>query len=411
MIDLFSPDLRRDPFAAYARMRDASPVFHLAPFDVWMIFDYDGVKRALSDHETFSSEMSRVPGQGNPGQWFIFFDPPRHTKLRAIISKAFTPRVVAGLEPRIRALSRRLLDDAVARGANGSGEMDLVGDFAVPLPMRVIAQMLGVPDDDWPRYRRWSDVIVRLANTFARDEESARTIAEYRAVTAEMGAFIPELIDRRRRDSAAPDRAGGHDDLLTRLVDADVDGQWLSPQEVLGFVQLLLTGGQETTANLISNAVLCFIERPDQLARLRSAPELLPNAIEEVLRYRSPGQWMPRATTRAVELHGRTIPPGKLVLPMIGSANRDPRHFPDPDRFDIARDTSRHLGFGHGPHACLGAPLARMEARIALSDFLQRIEQFELAGDERWEPRQALHVHGPERLPIRFTTARVTPNL
>jgi cytochrome P450 len=374
-------------------MRGGSPVFRLAPFDLWMIFDYDGVKRALVDHDAFSSDVSHAPGNGNPGEWFIFFDPPRHTKLRALIGKAFTPRVVASLEPRIRELSRELLDPAVGRG-----EADLAEEFSVPLPMRVIAEMLGVPAADWPRYRRWSDGILKLANTFTKDEESARTIEEYRAIAAEMRACLPEWIAQQR--SARPDA------LLTRLVEAEVDGQRLTQQEILGFVQLLLVGGQETTANLINNAVLCLLEHPDQLARLRAAPELLPSAIEEVLRYRSPLQAVFRATRRDAELHGQVIPAGKLVLVMIGSANRDPKQFPDADRFDITRDPNPHLAFGHGVHACLGAPLARLEARIALADLLGRAEGFELASDEPWEPRKALQVHGPSRLPIRFTPAR-----
>jgi cytochrome P450 len=396
VIDLFSPEMRRDPYPAFDQMRARAPVLHLAPFDVWLIFDYDGVKRALTDHDTFSNDLSHVPGHGNPGEWFIFFDPPRHTKLRALIAKAFTARIVANLEPRIRELSRQLLDQTIERGE--LGEVDLAAEFSVPLPMRVIAELLGVPSTDWPRYKRWSDVILKLANTFARDEETARTFEEYRAVKAEMQAWLPDLIARRRAAHA--------DDLLTRLVEAEVGGQRLTQQEVLGFVQLLLVGGQETTANLINNAVLCFIENPVQLARLRSAPDLLPSAIEEVLRYRSPLVWMPRATRRDVEVHGEVIPAGKLVLPMIGSANRDPKQFRDAGRFDIARDPNPHIAFGQGIHACLGAPLARLEARIALADFLERIQEFELASDEPWEPRKALGVHGPSRLLIRFTPSR-----
>jgi cytochrome P450 len=389
MMDLFSADMRRNPYPAYDQMRAGSPVFHLAQFDLWMIFDFEGVKRALVDHDAFSSDLSHVPGQGNPGEWFIFFDPPRHTKLRALIAKAFTPRVVANLEARIRELSRELLDETVERGA-----MDLAADFAVPLPMRVIAEMLGVPPADWPRYKHWSDVIVQIANTFTRDHEARRTIDEYRAVTAEMRAVLPDLIAQRRTARQA--------DLLTRLVEAEVDGERLTQEEILGFVQLLLVGGQETTANLINNAIVCFIENPDQLARLRTTPELLPSAIEEVLRYRSPVQWMPRATRREVEMHGRVIPAGKLVLPMIGSANRDPKQFRDPGRFDVSRAPNPQIAFGHGIHSCLGAPLARLEARIALGDFLERVQGFELASDEPWEPRQSLGVHGPSRLPIRF---------
>jgi cytochrome P450 len=397
-MNLFSDDMRRNPFPVYDQMRSGSGVFHLAPFDLWMIFDFEGVKRALLDHNAFSSDLSHSPGNGNPGEWFIFFDPPRHTKLRALISKAFSPRVVADLEPRIRDLSRQLLDQTVERG-----EMDLAADFAVPLPMLVIAEMLGVPGDEWPRYKRWSDAILKIANTFSKDEEAARTIAEYRAVTAEMRDFLPDLIAQRQ--------SARQDDLLTRLVEAEVDGERLTQEEILGFVQLLLVGGQETTANLINNAVLCFIENPDQLARLRESPDLLPSAIEEVLRYRSPVQWMPRATSRDVEIHGQMIPAGKLVLAMIGAANRDPVQFGDAGRFDITRNPNPHLAFGHGVHFCLGAPLARMEARIALTDFLERVQEFELASDEPWEPRKALHVHGPSRLPIRFRpgTRATTP--
>jgi cytochrome P450 len=385
--------MRRNPYPVYDRMRGDSPVFYLAPFDLWMIFDYDGVKRALADHDSFSSNLSHAPGQGNPGEWFIFFDPPRHTKLRALISKAFTPRVVANLEPRIRELSHELLDEVIERG-----EADLVASFSAPLPMRVIAELLGVPAEDWPRYKRWSDAILEIANTFAPGEETDRIFQEYRAVTEEMRAALPEMIEQVR--SARPDA------LLSRLVEAEVDGERLTQEEILGFVQLLLVGGQETTVNLINNAVLCLVEHPDQLARLGAAPQLLPSAIEEVLRYRSPLQWMPRATTRAVEMHGQVIPAGKLVLPMMGSANRDARQFADPSRFEITRVPNPHLAFGHGIHACLGAPLARLEARIALADFLERVKEFELATAGPWEPRQALSVHGPSRLPIRFTPGR-----
>jgi cytochrome P450 len=396
VIDLFSDEMRRNPYPVYDQLRGVSPVLHLPPFDLWMIFDFEGVKRALSDHDVFSSDLSHAPGQGNPGEWFLFFDPPRHTKLRALIAKAFTPRIAANLEPRIRELSGQLLDGLMARG-----EVDFVAEFSGPLPMRVIAELLGVPAADWPRYKRWSDVILKIANTFAPGEETNRIFREYAAVTEEMRAALPELI--AQVCSARPDA------LLTRLVEAEVDGARLTRDEILSFVQLLLVGGQETTVNLINNAVLCLIEHPEQLARLRANPQLLPLAIEEVLRYRAPLQWMPRATRREVEMHGRLIPAGKVVLPMIGSANRDPRQFADAGRFDITRDPNPHIAFGHGIHACLGAPLARLEGRIALADFLERVQTFELASAEPWEPRQALSVHGPSRLPLRLTADRHTP--
>jgi cytochrome P450 len=392
-MDLFSDDMRRNPYPAYNHVRSGSPVFHLPPFDLWMIFDFEGVKRALVDHDSFSSDLKHVPGNGNPGDWFNFFDPPRHTKLRALISKAFTPTTVANLVPRIRDLSRQLVDQTIEHG-----EMDLAADFSIPLPMLVIAEMIGIPVEESLRYKRWSDVILKLANTFSKDEEAGMTFSEYRAVTLEMKDFLSDLI--------AQHKATHQDDLLTRLVEAEVNGDRLTELEILGFVQLLLVAGQETTTNLINNSILCFIENPDQLARLQSGPDLLPSAIEEVLRYRSPVQWMPRATRYDVELHGQVIPAGKLVLPMIGSANRDPQQFRDADRFDVSRNPNPHLAFGHGIHSCLGAPLARLEARIALRDFLERVQEFELASDEPWEPRKALHVHGPSRLPIRFKPGR-----
>ncbi len=382
-MDLFSDAMRRDPYPAYGHLRLASPVLHVPPFHAWLVFDHEGVRRVLSDHDAFGNA---VPG---PGNWFIFTDPPRHTRLRALVTKAFTPRSVAGLEPRIRELSRELLDRVIERG-----EMDLVADYAIPLPMTVIARMLGIPAADMPRYRRWSDETLKLSYSLFRGEDEARAVAEFRAATAEMRAYLPGLLAERR---AAP-----RDDLLTRLVEAEVDGERLTEEDVLGFFQLLLVAGQETTANLISSAVLCLVENPDQLARLRAAPGLLPSAIEEVLRYRSPLQWVMRTPRRDVELHGRPIPAGGLVIPVIGSANRDPKAFPDADRFDITRDPNPHIAFGHGIHSCLGAPLARLEARIALADLLGRLTDLALASSEPWVPRKALNVHGPACLPVRF---------
>jgi len=384
MTDIFSDEMRRNPYPIYDRLRGACPVFRVPqPFDAWLILDYEGVKRALSDHDAFSSA---VPA---PRNWFLFMDPPRHTKLRGLISKAFTPRVVANLEPRIRALSRGLLDRAAGRG-----EMDLAEEYAVPLPMRVIAEMIGIPGEDWPRFKRWSDGILKISYTRSGGAEAAEAAKEFLAVTAEMGPYLTDMIGRRQTEPK--------DDLLTRLVAAEVDGERLTHEEILGFFQLLVVGGQETTANLINNAVLCLVEHPDELARLRAAPGLLPAAIEEVLRYRSPLQWMLRTPRRDVVMHGQTMRPGEVVLPVIGAANRDPRQFPDPGRFDIARDPNPHIAFGHGVHACLGAPLARLEAHIALTDIFERLKGIRRASDDPWEPRNALHVHGPARLPIRF---------
>jgi len=390
MIDLFSDEMRRNPYPMYDQMRRTSPVFRVPPpFDMWMIFDYDGAKRVLTDHETFSSA---VPA---PKNWFIFFDPPQHSKLRALIAKAFTPKSIADLEPRIRSLSRELLNKVIERGA-----MDLAADFAVPLPMTVIAEMIGIPGADWARYKNWSDVILKLSYSMRGmegDAEASTAISGFTAVTEEMDAYLAKLIQQRK---AAP-----RDDLLTRLVEAEVDGQRLTRSEILGFVQLLVVAGQETTTNLINNAMLCLLEEPDQGTRLRAVPDLLPSAIEEVLRFRSPLQWIMRTPKRDTEIHGHVVPAGKLVLSMIGSANRDPKHFPAADKFDIMRNPNQHLAFGQGIHSCLGAALARMESRIALSEILARLKDLQMATDTPWQPRKALHVHGPTHLPVRFNAA------
>ena len=391
MMDFFSDEMRRNPYPAYEQLRGHSPVLHEPRTDLWMIFDYDGVKRTLTDHEAFSSIIA--PPTAATSQWLVFLDPPRHTKLRALIMRAFTPRAVAGLEPRIQDLSCELLEQPIERG-----EMDLVGDFSLPLPLMVIAEMLGAPVGDWPRFRRWSDVILELSHTVSGGEEAARVQRAFSAVTEEMKAYLAGLLEQRR---VTP-----KDDLLTRLVEAEVDGERLTEEELLGFFQLLLVAGHETTTNLISNAILSFIEHPDQLARLRASPELLPSAVEEVLRYRSPVQAMWRATRQDVLMHGQVIPSGKLVMPMIGSANRDPGKFPDADRFDITRDPNPHIAFGHGIHFCIGAPLSRLEARVALPAFLERVKGFELTSAAPWEPRKAIHVQGPVRLPIRFEPGR-----
>jgi cytochrome P450 len=345
-----------------------------------MIFDYDGVKQALSDSETFSSK--RGP------DWLIFNDPPRHSKLRALVSQAFTPRSIASLESRIRDLSRELLNASIE-----NGQMDLATDFTIPLPLVVIAEMLGIPSEDRGRFRAWNDMLLRMSYTVVGPPDP-EIVNEFIATTKEMNAYLTGLLEMRRKSPA--------DDLLTRLIQAEVDGERLTQDEILGFFQLLLLAGSETTTNLINNAFICFMDHPEQLDRLRQSPDLLPAAIEEVLRYRSPLQWMYRVTTHDAYVHGKVIPAGKLVLLWMGSANRDPKQFADPDRFDITRNPNPHVAFGNGIHFCLGAPLSRLEGRVALTELLARMKTFAPATSEPWMPRQGLHVHGPASLPIRF---------
>ncbi len=375
---------RRDPYPAYAQLRAHAPVHHLPAQGLWLLTRHDDVRRALSDHEAFSSEVG--PLRGARLEWLLFTDPPRHTALRAIVQKAFTPRSIAALEPRVRALSASLLDPVMARGS-----IDLVADYATPLPLLVIAEMLGVPASDWPRLARWSEAIIGLGGTIA-GEDPARASAAFVAADAEMAAYFGAHVAARRARSAPAD------DLLGRLVDAGLDDVAL-----LRFCELLLAAGTETTTNLIDNAMISFAEHPGELARVRVDPSLLPSAIEEVLRYRAPLQAMFRATRRAIDLDGASVPAGAFVVCSIGAANRDPARFAEPDRFDAARDPNPHVAFGHGIHFCLGAPLSRLEARVALGDLLARFASFEVARD--WRPRAAFHVLGPASLPVRFTRA------
>jgi cytochrome P450 len=388
-MSLFSPGLLRNPFPLFEQMRLGPKALYNSAANLWMVFDYEGVKRVLTDHEWWSSAVSPT---GVTREWLIFADPPRHTKLRALISRAFTPRVVADLEHRIRARSAKLLDPLMQQR-----EIDLVSDFAVPLPLWVIADMLGLPEHDFAQFRVWSDVILGLSHSVAGDEKSTEAERAFRQATAEMRAYLATLLGERRRAPA--------DDLLTRLAEAEVSEVRLDDDEILGFFQLLLVAGHETTTNLISNAIISLVEHPDELARLRASPELIASAVEEVLRFRSPVQASFRTPRRDVELHGHTITAGTLVLPMIGSANRDSRFFEDAERFDVGRAPNLHLAFGHGLHFCIGASLSRLEARIALTDLLGRMKAIELETHE-WQPREAFHVHGPARLPIRFTPAR-----
>ena len=388
---LFAEETRRGPYPAYERLRSQTPVFGDAATGLWVALDYDSVKRMLADHELFSSRLG-------PASWMIFLDPPKHTKLRALISQAFTPKSIASLEPRIVLFCKQLIEPLLERD-----EIDLVADFSARLPMLVISEMLGLPAADSPRFWQWNEVILNMSYTVPGGANARGAADAFAVATVEMNDYLGALLAERR---AAP-----KGDLLTGLLQAELDGDRLSQADILGFFQLLLLAATETTTNLISNAMLCFIENPVQLAALRASPSLLAPAIEETLRYRSPLQWMFRVTRQEVELHGNRIPAGKAILAMMGAANRDPRQFPDPDRFDIARNPNPHIAFGHGMHFCLGAALARMEARIALDYLLTNFEQFELAGSKSWQPRAGLHVHGPAELPLKFRARKGAEHL
>lgn len=381
--------LRRNPYPVYAVLRRTSPVLRLRD-GIWGVFDFESVKRTLQEPEVFSSRAA--PPGGGPLDWLIFQDPPRHTALRGLISRTFTPRAVAGLESRVHILANQLLDEVVERGA-----MDLVTDFSARLPLLVIADLIGVPPADVPRLTGWGNALLGAGDAIYGGERAARAVRNFRAAKDEMRPYLQALLGARR---AAP-----RDDLLTRLVEAEVNADRLSDEEIFDFFQLLFIAGTETTTNLIANTVLCFLAHPEQQALVRATPALLPAAIEEVVRFRSPLQMVFRTTTREVALRGQVIPAGALVLPMIGSANRDPRQFRHANRFDVTRTGEPHVGFGHGAHYCIGAALARMEARIAIGALLERTPDLQRARRGGWAPRTAINVHGPQSLPVRFTSA------
>jgi cytochrome P450 len=387
MLELFSEETLKNPHPLYAQLRAARGVHHDLERGLWFLFEYDAVKRALSDHDAFGSA---VAADGQVARWLIFSDPPRHTRLRALIGRAFTSRTVAALEPRIRELSRALL--AATREKD---EFDFVDGFSLPLPMQVIAELLGAPIADFRLFRRWSDVMMGLIATLDGGPRAERAARDYAQTTDEMQVYLAALLAARRAAPAA--------DLISSLAVAELDGTRLSEPEILGFFQLLLLAGHETTTNLLGNALLSWLEHPGCVERLRADPALVPAFVEEVLRYRSPVQAMFRIALRDVSNGDRTIERGSVVLAMVGAANRDPAHFPEADRFDLTRQPNPHLAFGHGIHFCVGAPLARLEARVALDEYLSHVERFELAG--AWRPRHAFHVHGPAALPLRVAWA------
>ncbi|MDP2316938.1 MAG: cytochrome P450 [Pseudomonadota bacterium] len=340
-------------YARYAARRAAGAVSWETDLQAWGVYRYAEVKRVCMDWETFSSERATL--REGPHRNLLDMDPPRHAALRRVLAKEFTPGTIARLEPRIRAITDELLAAALARG-----RFDVVADFAHPLPVTVIAEMLGVPASERPRYRRWAAAI--LAGEFAGRRQGTAPTPEAVAARAEMNAWFAEECRR-------PGRAD-QDDLLGALLSGRADGEPLTEAEVLAFCSLLLMAGHVTTVNLIANATFCLLRYPDQLALVERDRALVVDAVEEVLRFVGPAQDVVRVAAKPVTLGGIDIAEGQRVVAWLASASRDPRMFIDPDRFDVQRRPNPHLAFGLGVHFCLGAPLARLEARVALDALL-----------------------------------------
>lgn len=364
--------------AIYRTLRNEHPAYCEPRSGQWLLSRYDDVRAAASDPATFSSEGTDISRGLLP--MIQALDPPRHDALRALVSRAFTPTRVAALEPEIRRIARERIDAFAARG-----HADLMHEFASQIPSRVIGALLGVPPERREAFLEWTEALVEASPASALD-------AKFRDPAARIYREFAGLIAERR--------ARRRDDLVSALLDAEIDGQRLSEPELLGFCFVLIVAGNDTTTNLIGNGAVLLAEHPDQREILVEAPARIPAAVEEMLRFESPAQALPRIARRDVALHGETIPSGAQVLLLWGSANRDERAFPAADRFDVTRDARGHLGFGQGIHFCLGAHLARMEARIAFEELLARIPAYRLAEPPTW--RRSIWARAHPRVEIEF---------
>jgi len=394
LFDPFLPEFNADPYPFYHRLREADPV-HQSPLGFWVLTRYDDCVMVLRDprfgRAGFEGLLESVYGntveQGRLPTSMLFRDPPDHTRLRGLVSRAFTPRVVEGLRPRIQQIVDGLLDRV-----QGAGRMEVISDLAYPLPVTVISEMLGVPEGDRERIKQWSADIARSLDAIGLPTDP-EIVDRGRTGRHAIGDYFRSLIPERKK------RPRG--DLLSLLIEAEEQGDKLSEGELLATCVLLYIAGHETTVNLIGNGLLALLRHPKELERLRDAPSLIQSAVEELLRYDGPVQRTARITNADVELAEHKIPKGSMVVPVIGAANRDPAHFPDPDRLDVSRPDNRHIAFGFGIHFCLGAPLARLEGQITLGTLLHRLPQLALS-TERPEWRESQVLRGLKALPVSF---------
>ena len=391
----------QDPLSYFRRMREEGPVTPVTlprGERAWLVTRYADVRAALADPRLYKDWAGKltspdwVPDEaiGYLSVHMLNSDPPNHTRLRKLVTKAFTARRVAGLRPRVEAITASLLDAIEARAEAGKHTVDLIEAFAFPLPVTVICELLGVPAQDRAQFREWSNAIV------ASDGEPG----SFRAAGTAMYHYFTKLVADKRaaltRDQAPAE------DMVSALIEARDSSDSLDERELIAMLFLLLVAGHETTANLIASGTLALLTNPAELGRLRSERSLLPGAVEELLRFVNPlNHATDRFTLEPVEIGGVTIPAREWVLCVTSSANRDPERFGDPDRLDLARDAGGHVAFGHGIHYCLGAPLARLEGEVAFGALLDRFPRLALAADPsslRW--RQSSLIHGLETLPV-----------
>lgn len=366
------------PYSWYRSMRETTPVSYMPQYKAWGVFCYDDIHQILSDPILFSSDRAaRNAGLSS----LTTTDPPRHSQLRNLVNQAFTPRSVTNLAPRITALVHEFLD-----AIKEQGEMDVVEDLAYPLPVTLISEVVGVPQKDHLQLQGWIE-------DFARSMRNGQGM-QLPGLPPAMNMYFTNLIELRRKKP--------EDDLISRLIAAEIDGEHLGQQELIDFCFLVYAAGHSTTTDLIGNAVLCLIQHPEIQEELRAKPKLLPGAIEEILRYHPPVHSVSRAVTSDTMLGGQLLPKGEGVIAWIASANHDPAHFINPERFDITRTPNRHLSFGYTIHLCLGASLARLEAQITLQIMLERFSAFTLIPGVPLEMKQSPVIPGARHIPIMF---------
>jgi len=418
--DPFSEVQRDDPYPAYAELRRHSPVAKIEKTGAYAVARYADVAYVLRHPELFSSrtmmttlsgnitaglaggklsaaEAARIaelvksmpiPLGGGGTRSLIAVDPPVHGPMRSLVNRGFTPRRIGEIEARVRAIARTAL-----AALDGKPDFDIVSEFFMPLPVTVISELLGVEPERSADFKRWSDCAVAAATGGAGSIGPVKVLEAF----SELSHYLIDIVERRRRQP--------QDDLISTLIRAEEGETALTPVEVVMFTLLLLVAGNETTTNLLGNTLLALMEHPEELARVRRDPSRIPALVEEALRYDGPIQFLFREVTQDIELGDAKIPAGTMVIPLLGSANRDEAQFPRADRFDVSRNTQGHLAFGLGIHFCLGASLARLEARVALEELLPRFASF-----ERSEPRvqyvDSYVVRGPKRLPLRVAEAR-----
>jgi cytochrome P450 len=403
LVDLTTQEFRRNPSPLFAQLRAAQPLTRFTMpgnATAWIVTRYVDAQDILKDTTHFAKDMRKVApsafvenifqGEGGESlrllsQHMLASDPPDHTRLRKLVSKAFTLRIVEQLRPRIQQITNELLD-----AVQPQGRMELIGDFAFPLPITVISELLGIPVEDRPKFRIWTSALFNVSSNLFEQMRSVPVEAQLFA------DYLRKLIALRREQTT--------DDIIGHLVQVEEEGDRLSEEELISMIFLLITAGHETTVNLIGNGTLVLLQHPDQWHLLQQHPEYIESAVEELLRVTGPVMMAtPRWCREEMELHGQMLHKGDLVLVALLSADEDPDHFPDPEKLDITREERQHLAFGKGIHACIGAPLARLEGQVAFSTLVRRMPDLRLAADpDKLVWRGSLLLRGLDALPVTF---------